>query len=336
MILKQIQELRLNKMKIAILGTGAYGIALSNMAIKNNCDITMWTKLEEEYEVLRSKRCNTFVLPDFIIDERINFTTDMANAIKDAELIILSVPIKFMESTVTEMSKYYQKKQHICIASKGIIQDSCLFPYDVAKNILNTDKIGVISGGTFAVDMIKDVPMGLTVASNNNETSKIIRKGLENNFLKFEISNDVLGIEIWGSIKNIVAIGCGIIDGMKYPISTRSMFFTKCYNDIIDLVCDFGGCNDSSSTYSGIGDMFLTCTSSKSRNYTFGNLIGEGNPKDVIDNYISNTTIEGLYALKSYYDLMIKNNTKAEIIEIMYQIVYENMEPNKLMDYLTK
>ena len=323
-------------MKITILGTGAYGLALSSMFLENNCDITMWTKLEEEKNRLEKDRCNKILLPDYKISDDIKITTNLKDSIKDADVIVIAIPVKFVTNIIIEMKEYYKKNQHICIASKGIEQGSCLFIASIIKKHINTNKLCVISGGTFAVDMIKKVPLGLTLACKNKATINIVKKSLQNNYLRLTISSDIFGVEMYGAIKNVIAIAGGIIDGMGYPESTKCMFITKSLNDIVNLIYEMGGNKKTILTYAGIGDLLLTCNSLKSRNYSFGKMIGEKKDRKIIDEYIENTTIEGLYTLKSIYDLIHIKKIKMPIINIIYDIIYNNREPKLLEDYLRK
>lgn len=322
-------------MNVTILGTGAYGLALSNVLSKNNCNITMWTALKNEYNMIKKYKCNRMVLPSYKINNKINITMDMKEALSDCKLIIIAIPVVFLRSTLMEVKKYY-KNAHICVASKGIEQNSCMFPVDIIKNVLNTNKIGIISGGTFAIDMIRDISMGLVAASKNINTLKIIKKCLSNDWLKIETSKDILGVEFWGSIKNIIAIGCGIVDGMNYPESTKSLFFAKCFKSITDLVYDFGGNKSSAISYAGIGDLYLTCTSIKSRNYTFGKMIGGKMDKKYLNEYLDTTTVEGYYTLKSFYTLTHNKRKKNTIIDILYEIIYNNSDLKLLDNYLRK
>lgn len=323
-------------MNITILGTGAYGLALSSRFLDNNCNITMWTKLEDEKKMLEKDRCHKKVLPDYEISNKIKFTTSLEDAVWNANVIVIAIPVKFVNDTITELKKYYNKKQHICIASKGIEQGSCLFIASIIKKNINTNKICVISGGTFAVDMIKKVPLGLSLATKNKSTMNIMKKALQNDYLKLNSTSDIFGVEMYGAIKNVIAIAGGIIDGMGYPESTKCMFITKSLNDIVNLIYEMGGNKKTILTYAGIGDLLLTCNSIKSRNYSFGKMIGQKIDKKEIENYKENTTIEGLYTLKSIYDLINRKKIKMPIINTIYDIVYNEKDINLLKDYLTK
>lgn len=323
-------------MNVTILGTGAYGLALSSMFLENNCNIVMWTKNEEEKLNLERDKCNKKILPDYIIDDSIKITTNLKDSVSNANLIVIAIPVKFVSNTIMELKNYYKKNQHICIASKGIEQGSCLFIANIIKKNINTKKICVISGGTFAVDMIRKVPLGLSLASKNKSTINIMKKTLQNEYLKLIPTNDIFGVEMYGAIKNVIAIAGGMIDGMGYPESTKCMFITKSLNDIVNLIYQMGGNKKTILTYAGIGDLLLTCNSVKSRNYSFGKMIGEGIDKKLIDEYKENTTIEGLYTLKSIYNLIHKKKIKMPIINIIYDIVYYNKDTKLLEDYLKR
>lgn len=323
-------------MNVTILGTGAYGLALSSMFLENNCHITMWTKSDEEKNLLEKDGCNKKVLPDYKISKEIKIVTDLEVAIKNANIIVIAIPVKFVTNTIKELSNFYQKNQHICIASKGIEQGSCLFIASIIKKYINSNKVCVISGGTFAVDMIKKVPLGLSLASKNKSTINIMKKALQNEYLKLIPTSDVFGVEMYGAIKNVIAIAGGIIDGMSYPESTKCMFITKSLNDVVNLIYEMGGNKKTILTYAGIGDLLLTCNSVKSRNYSFGRMIGEKVSKDKILEYKENTTIEGLYTLKSIYDLIHKKKIKMPIINIIYDIVYNDKDSVLLEEYLKR
>ena len=319
-------------MKIAILGTGAYGMALANIFNDNRCNVMMWTNSNEEMELLLKERKSNKI--DYDIPSSIDISTNMEDVVFDASIIVMAVPAKFIGSVSEQLKKYYKNKQVICIASKGIEQDTCLFLYDVVKNHIKTNEIAVISGGTFAVDMIKRVPVGLTLASKSNYAKELILTAMENDYVKLRPTKDIIGTEICGSIKNVIAIASGMIDGMGYPESTSCMFVTESLHDIKELIKSLGGDPKTILSFAGFGDLLLTCTSVKSRNYTLGKIIGENKPREEIDNYIENTTIEGLYTLKSIKKLLRNKKIKMPIINLIYDIIVDKKEPDTLVKFL--
>lgn len=323
-------------MKVTILGSGAYGIALALMFNKNNCDITIWERFEDKAKDIIKHRENKQVLPGVKIPDNIKITSDLEDSIIGSELIVIAIPAGFVDEVTLKIKDIVSKEQHICIASKGIEQDTCLFVDDVVRKYIKSKKIAVISGPSFAVDIAKYVPIGLTIASKCKKTIKVVKKGLENDTLKLRETDDMIGTEICGSIKNVMAIASGMLDGMGLPESTQAMFITESLHDIKELIKALGGDGKTVLSFAGFGDLLLTCTSTKSRNFTFGKILGEKRPKNEIDNYIANTTIEGLYTLKSIHKLIKNKKVDIPIVDLVYDIVFNNEEPEELKKFLIK
>ncbi len=321
-------------MKVTILGSGAYGIALALMFNENKCDITLWEKFEEHAKQLRETRINDRVLPNVLIPKNIKIMSDLEESIKNSELIVIAIPAGFVDEVAAELSKYIKKGQHICIATKGIEQDTCLFIDDVVQKYIKTKNIAAISGPSFAVDIANHVPIGLTLATKNKKTAALLHQGLENKTLKLRDTDDLVGTEICGSIKNVIAIAAGMIDGMGLPESTQAMLITESLHDIKELIKALGGDGKTILSFAGFGDLLLTCTSTKSRNFSFGRLIGSGTSKDEIDNYINNTTIEGLYTLKSIHKLIKNKKVDIPIIDLIHDIVFYDKDPNEIKRFL--
>ena len=323
-------------MKVTILGSGAYGIALALMFNKNNCDITIWERFEDKAKDIIKHRENKQVLPGVKIPDNIKITSDLEDSIIGSELIVIAIPAGFVDEVTLKIKDIVSKEQHICIASKGIEQDTCLFVDDVVRKYIKSKKIAVISGPSFAVDIAKYVPIGLTIASKCKKTIKVVKKGLENDTLKLRETDDMIGTEICGSIKNVMAIASGMLDGMGLPESTQAMFITESLHDIKELIKALGGDGKTVLSFAGFGDLLLTCTSTKSRNFTFGKILGEKRPKNEIDNYIANTTIEGLYTLKSIHKLIKNKKVDIPIVDLVYDIVFNNEDPEELKKFLIK
>ncbi len=315
-------------MKVGIIGTGAYGLALSKAFNKNN-EVIIWTKLDNEYKELKENKTNKKVLPEFKLESNIKVTQNLEE-VTNVDLIIIAIPAKFVDDISKEIKKYI-KNQYICIATKGIEQETCLFPIDVFKKYNKTSKIAIISGPSFARDMITDCPIGLSVASKSKKTINIIKKALENTNIKLRETTDVIGLEICGSIKNVIAIASGILKGLGYPESTEAMFITESLHDIKNLIKALGGNKKTILSYAGFGDLLLTSTSYKSRNFTFGTIIGKNENKE---EYIKNNTIEGLYTLKSIYKLIKHKNVDMPIIDLIYDIIFKDKNPSSLCNFL--
>lgn len=306
-------------MKIGILGAGAYGMAMASVFDNNGHKIKIWSNSEEEVNLLLTNHKSNKI--DYIIPDDFVITTDMKLVVMDADIIVIAVPSEFVRNVCIELNKYFKEEQIICIASKGIENNSCLFMDDVVRQCIKTDNIAVISGGTFAEDMVKEVPVGLTLATKSKLAGDIILKAMENDYVKIQITDDIIGTEICGSIKNVFAIAAGMLEGMKYLESTKSLFMTKVIKDIKFLIKSLGGKEETVLSFAGIGDILLTCSSSKSRNYTLGKMIGEERERQEIKKYIDSSTIEGLYTLNSIKKLLKDKEIEMPIIDLISDII---------------
>ena len=320
-------------MKVTILGSGAYGCALATVLNHNKNEVLLWTPFEEERKTLEETRM-TKVLPNVKLPDELKFTTNLKD-IKNSNLIIIAVPTAFLNDTSKKLKEYYSNEP-ICIATKGIEQGSCRFTYDIVRENLKTDKIAIISGPSFAIDLVHKSPVGLTLASQDKDTIDTVTEALANNYFKLRKTNDIIGTEICGAIKNVIAIASGIIAGMNMTESTKAMFLTESLHDIKSLIKGLGSDGDTVLTYAGFGDLLLTATSEKSRNYSLGFMIGKGASKEEIDNYIKNTTIEGLYTLKAINDLVEGKDVDMPIINLIEEIIYEGKKPKELINFLIK
>lgn len=318
-------------MKIGILGAGAYALALADIMVTNKHNVTIWSKFEEEINVLNNTRKNKN-FENYTIPKEIIFTDDL-NLVMDNDLIVFAIPGDFISDTALEIKELVDN-QHFCIASKGMFKNKTLF--QIIKEIINTNNIGVISGPTFAVDIIKKVPIGLSIASLNEQTTDIIVKALKNKRVGVDIKNDIIGVSICGSLKNIAAIGNGIITGLNLPISTQALLMTKLIYEIKEVIKHYGGDANTVISLAGIGDLILTCTSEKSRNFSLGLMIGNKEDKEKIEEYRENTTIEGIAAFNQIKDIIINKKVNIPIINCIYNIIYNDHDVNELIQIITK
>lgn len=320
-------------MKISILGAGAFGLALASIFKENNNDVTVWSRFEEEVASLREKNTNEKI-KNIKLPSGIKYTSNLKDTVESSELLVIAIPAEFVDDLVKQL-KTLVKKQYILIASKGIENDTFSFLEEVVRRGINTRKIAVISGPTFAIDIVQNYPVAFTLASRSWTTREVIKKTLVSSHVKVRPSRDVVGVEVCGAIKNVISIASGMIEGMNYPESTKAMFITESLHDLKNLIKALGGNKKTILTFAGFGDLLMTATSTKSRNFTFGKMFGENRPKEEIEKYKKETTIEGLYTLESIYNLIKKKKVYMPIIYLIKDIVDGKKEAKTLIDLLT-
>lgn len=320
---------------ISIIGTGAYGLSVAISLLKKCNKVKMWVESEERAKFLNENKKNSGILPNVEIPDNIEFSNDYEYVLKDTKIVFIAVTAKFVGPVAKELKNYNIKNKYFCILSKGIEQNTCEFVTDVFSRYIKTKYLAVISGPSFAIDLAKNQPVGLTIASKNKETIKVIKSVMENDMLKLRPSNDIIGVELSGSIKNVIAIAAGILDGMGYAESTRSFLITESLHDIKNLIYGLGGKKKTILSFAGVGDLLLTATSTKSRNYSYGKLIGQGKIKEA-EEFLNETTVEGFYTLKSIHTLIRRKKIKMPIINLIYGIILNDKEPNTLVDFLIK
>ncbi len=319
---------------ICILGTGVYGIAMAYALSKNkNVKIKMWTESEESLKRLESSRKKFEPLGNIVIPDDITFTTSYEEALMDADIVYIMTAAKFVGSVCKGIMPYINDKMHFVIGSKGIEQESCRFVHEVFLNYITTHKLAVISGPSFAIDIANLEPIGLSCAVKNSDTFNILLEVYKGTNIKLRKSNDMVGVELCGSIKNVIAVAAGILEGLGYSESTRSFLITESLHDIRKLISALNGKKKTILSYAGVGDLLLTATSTKSRNYSYGVLLGKKDFEEA-NKYLENTTVEGYYTLKSIYALLRKKKIEMPVIDLIYSIIMNGEDPNLLAKFL--
>lgn len=321
-------------MKITIIGCGAYSLGIASMLSKNkNNKIIIWSENESNVNEFNNTHKLKNIFEDITFSNNIELTNDYKTAMDNTEMIFLIPAAKFITSVSKSIKPYY-KNQPICIASKGIDHNSLKTLSQIVKENLNTKNIAVISGPTFAIDLIHNSPAALAIAGYNKKTICKIKNTLSNDTLKLRVSSDIIGIQLCGSVKNIIAIAAGILKGLGYSESTQAFLINESLHDMKEIINNLGGKKKTILSFAGIGDLLLTCSSTKSRNYSFGYVIGSTKDKEEINKYLSNNTVEGYYTLNSVYKLLQKKGIEIPLINLISDIVNYKKEPEELATFL--
>lgn len=318
--------------KVGILGTGAFGLALAKLCYENKCDVMAWTKFEEEKNLILSTRRNDKVLPGINIEEGILITNDLDKIISFSEIIIVAIPVSFLENTLKEISNFDLSNKYFCFASKGILENNNLLIHEIFNKYISNTNFSIISGPSFASEIVTKTPIGLSIYASNDNAYNMVSNALCNNHFTLDRCNDLIGLELNGSIKNVIAIASGIINGLDYSDSTKALFLTRAINDTKEIIMSLGGMENTAYTLSGIGDMLLTCSSEKSRNFQFGYRLAKN--REYAFDYLANTTVEGYHSLKSLIGLLKKNGIENKLISLIENIVLNDEDVDNIINYL--
>ncbi len=307
--------------QIAILGTGGWGTALAQLCVNCGHDVIFWGAFEEEVNALIKSRRNP-LLPIVEIDEKINITTDIT-AVANADTVILATPSFAIRETAKKLCGVAKKDAIIVNVAKGLEKGTMLRYSQVIKEELKDNPVVVLSGPSHAEEVALQMPTSVSVASTDMGAAQRVQNQLSCESFRIYTNDDVVGVEIGGALKNIIAMAAGIIDGLGLGDNTIAALITRGINEMSELGVKMGGKKMTFAGLSGIGDLVVTCTSKHSRNRRFGKLLGEGKSVDEALKTVG-MTVESYYATASAYELSQKHNIEMPIITECYNVLYNN------------
>lgn len=310
-------------MKVGIIGAGSWGIALSVLLNKNGSDVTVWSILEDEINMLKEKHEHVSKLPGVKLPDTIYFTTDLEKTIKENEVLIMAVPSPFIRSTSQKMKPSVKDGQVIVNVAKGIEENTLMTLSEIIEEEIPQAKVAVMCGPTHAEEVGRGIPTSIVVGAKEQKVAETLQDLFMNETFRVYISPDVLGMEIGSSLKNVVALAAGIADGLGYGDNTKAALITRGIAEIARLGMKMGGKFETFAGLTGIGDLIVTCASMHSRNRRAGILIGQGKTmKEAMDEV--QMVVEGVYSAKAAMQLSQKYNVELPIIEQVNLILFEN------------
>ena len=321
-------------MKIGILGAGTWGIALAALLANNNHDVVVWSALPSEIDELQSTSRHKN-LPGAVLPENINYTKDIKDA-ADSELILFVVPSSFIRSTTKTIAPYIKGGAIIASAAKGIESGTLMTMTDViddelkAQHVTADYTLAALSGPTHAEEVAMGIPTSIVAACEDEEISMRIADAFSNSCMRAYTNTDVLGVEISGAMKNIIALAAGINNGMGLGDNSKAMLMTRGIAEITRLGLAMGCKRRTFMGLAGIGDLIVTCTSRHSRNNRCGELIGMGKSYEEASREIG-MVVEGYHALVAAMELSQKYNVELPITEAVYKIIKEGLSPKEAM-----
>ncbi|MBQ2985858.1 MAG: NAD(P)H-dependent glycerol-3-phosphate dehydrogenase [Tyzzerella sp.] len=312
--------------RVGILGAGSWGTALSMMLFQNGHDVTVWSIDNNEVEMLQKEREHKTKLPGVKLAEEMIFTNNLEEGMKDKDFLVLAVPSIFTRSTAKSMKPYIKPGQIVVNVAKGIEEDTLMTLSEQIEEELPEADVAVLSGPSHAEEVGRRLPTTCVVGAKSRETAIYLQDAFKNDFFRVYISPDILGIEIGGALKNVIALAAGIADGLGYGDNTKAALITRGIAEITRLGVKMGGKAESFSGLTGIGDLIVTCASMHSRNRRAGILIGQGKTmKEAMDEV--QMVVEGVYSAKAGLALAKKYNESMPIIEQINQVLFEDKNP---------
>ena len=317
-------------MNITIIGTGAYSLSIAKRLSKNEDNkIKLWTEDRKKEKEFKDTRKIKSIFANEVFDENIEVTANYEYALKDTNVIFIMTTSNFVKQVSEIIKLYYKSNIPVVIGTKGLDTESNKYPSQIVKKCLHTSKIAVIAGPSFAIDILNDQPLALTVATKKRSIYKLLQTLFKDQKVTLERSNDLMGVQLCSTLKNVYAIGSGILKGLGYPTSTQSIYLTKIVKELNEILYMFDSNEFTLFSLAGIGDLLMTCSDEKSRNYTYGTKLSSKSKKDV-ETYLNKNTVEGYNALSSIYNQLKKKRAKAPIIKTIYEIVFEDKDAKEL------
>ena len=311
--------------KIGIVGTGTWGTALGIHLSENGHEVELWSKFPEEIESL-SKTHTHINLPGAVIPDAVAFTTDLQKVCMDKDIIVMAVPSIFTRQTSRQMRDYIRMNQIIVCVAKGIEEDTLKTQTDIIEEELPMAEATVLSGPSHAEEVSRGIPTAVVVGARNKKTAEYIQTVFMSTRFRVYISPDILGIEVGGALKNVIALSAGMVDGLGYGDNTLAALITRGITEMgrlgtamgCDLITFYG--------LTGLGDLIVTCQSKHSRNRRAGVLIGKGYNYEQAMKEVK-MVVEGVYSAKAGKQLADKYNVEMPIIEEVNQILFDNKAP---------
>lgn len=311
--------------EISVIGAGSWGTALALALLKNGHNVTLCSVVADEIENLKRDHENKKGLPGVILPEQMKFSADLEQSIRGRKMVVMAVASPYIRSTSALIRDYVSDGQIIVNVSKGIEEDTLMTMVDVIREEIPQADVAILSGPSHAEEVGRGIPTTCVAGASTRETAEKIQNYFMSEVFRIYISSDCLGIELGGSLKNVIALAAGIADGIGYGDNTKAALITRGIYEISRLGTKMGGMSDTFYGLSGIGDLIVTCASMHSRNRRAGILIGQGKSCEEAMREV-NMVVEGVYAAKAAKKLAEKYEVDMPIIEQVNKILFEGKQ----------
>lgn len=318
---------------VGVMGAGSWGTALALLLHSNGHQVTVWSINEEEVGMLSKEREHKSKLPGVKIPEDMVFTSDMETAIKEKDFLVLAVPSAFTRGTARNMKPFVKEGQIIVDVAKGIEEDTLMTLSQQIEEEIPQANVAVLSGPSHAEEVGRGLPTAVVIGAKTEETARYLQEMFMNHVFRVYISSDMLGMELGGALKNVIALAAGIADGMGYGDNTKAALITRGIAEIARLGVKMGGAIESFTGLTGIGDLIVTCASVHSRNRKAGYLMGQGKTMEEAMAEVK-MVVEGVYSAKAAAKLGKKYGVALPIVDKVNEVLFEGKDPKEAVDEL--
>jgi glycerol-3-phosphate dehydrogenase (NAD(P)+) len=308
--------------RTAVLGSGSWGTALAKHAADIGHEVVLWGRRPEQAAAINTTHENAQYLPGVTLPPNLQATASLKDALGDAELVLTVVPSHTTREVWREAKQYLGRGVPVMSASKGIENDTLALMSDVLHDVLGDQPLAFLAGPSFAKEVALHAPTAVVLASKDRELAKTLQKEISSDWLRTYVSDDVVGLELGGALKNVIAIACGIADGLGFGNNTRAALITRGLAEITRMAVKLGGDPLTLAGLGGMGDLVLTCTGDASRNRRVGIGLGQGKKLDQILTEMGQVA-EGVRTARSARDLATREGIEMPITKEMYAILYE-------------
>ena len=314
--------------KIGIIGAGTWGTALAVLLNNNGHEVMIWSIIPEEVEMLRTKRQHEKKLPGVILAPNIDVTGDLEDAMTDKDILVLAVPSPFTRSTAHSMRAFCKEGQKIVDVAKGVEEKTLMTLSQIIEEEIPQADVAVLSGPSHAEEVGKCIPTTCVVGAHSRETAEYLQNIFMSKVFRVYTTPDMLGMELGGALKNVIALAAGTADGLGYGDNTKAALMTRGIAELTRLGEALGGKPETFSGLTGVGDLIVTCTSVHSRNRKAGYLMGKGMTAEEAMKEVK-MVVEGVYSAKAALGLAKKCNVSVPIVEAVNRVLFENADPKE-------
>jgi len=323
-------------MRIAVIGAGSWGTALANLLAKKGREVILWAYERELVERMQATRVNDLFLPGVRLDERLSFTSELGLAVVGRQVVVLVSPSQVMRRVVTQLAAHLDCSSLLVSAAKGIENDTLLLMSEVLEEVLGggvSGRCAYLSGPSFAREVAAELPTAVAVAAVDGEVARTVQELFRTDYFRVYTNPDVIGVEIGGALKNVIALAAGVSDGLGFGHNARAALINRGLVEMGRLGTAKGAHAETFAGLAGMGDLVLTCTGDLSRNRTVGIELGQGRKLAEILGGMR-MVAEGVQTTLSAYQLAQKLGVVMPITEQMYQILYRDKDPRQAVSEL--